>query len=106
MDIRDVSQPERKVFTAKDDNGRVVSIVELFVLPDIFYKSPAGYIHKVYTEPTRQKEGLASKLVQIALAYAKDIGCYKVFLVCHPENFKFYADLGFKKNQSEMVKFL
>ena len=87
---------ERKVF------HRPHSRVEMFILPDLFGKRPSAYIHKVYTDAAFQGRGLASGLVREAVEYARERGCYKVFLVCQEDVFPFYEMLGFQKGQVEM----
>ena len=82
------------------------SVVELIILPDLFGKRPAAYIHKVYTEDSYQGRGIATSLVKEAISYAKEHGCYKVFLVCRGETVSFYRRLGLHEDKVGMVKML
>jgi GNAT superfamily N-acetyltransferase len=90
--------PRRKVFRVK---GK--SIVEVVILPDIFGKRPAAYIHKVYTESEHQGKGLATGLLREAIEYARKEDCFKVFLICKDDVIPFYTKLGFKAEQAGMV---
>jgi len=95
--IVEADSPTRHVFREGDE-----SVVELIVIPDILGRRPVGYIHKVVTAEECQDKGFATELMIIALASAKDMGCYKVFLICGDENRGFYERLGFKPHQSGM----
>jgi GNAT superfamily N-acetyltransferase len=91
--------PQRFTFTESDKQG-VVCCVELILLPDLFGKRPAAYIHKVYTDERSQGKGKATALINKAIAMARKEGCYKVFTICkNDETAKFYERFGMIRDQ-------
>ncbi len=102
MKIAKGAKGHREVFTYSE-GGVPRSMVELIVMPDLFGKRPVGYIHKVYTDETHKGRGLATSLVRKAVDFAREKGCYKVFLTCREETAPFYEKSGFKKEQVGMV---
>lgn len=54
-----------------------------------------GYIWGVYVEPAYRKQGIASKLTQIAIAHLKQIDCTRVILHASPSGKPVYSGLGF-----------
>ena len=101
------SEPRRFLFHEDRSNvggsSEPVSVVELIILPDLFGKRPAGYIHKVYTDEGFRNIGYASTLVKKAIEFAKEQGCYKVFLICSKDTVPFYEkNCQMKLNQVEM----
>ena len=99
--IHDNEEPKRKILVIKDGD-EILSLVELIIIHDIFGKRPCAYIHKVYTIDREQGKGYASRLVKEAIRYAKNQGCYKVFLICKEDLIPFYNRLRFEKDQVSM----
>lgn len=102
MNVTEPRGVKRKVFRHLV-KGKVRSVVELEIIPDIFGEKPAGYIHKVYTDKDYQNKGIATELILKAIKYAERAGCYKVFLLCQAATVPFYMRLGFKAEQMGMV---
>src|SRR2546427_776407 len=80
-------------------NEEVVSVVELFVFKKQMqiegrHKEPVGYINNVYTKPEFRGKGYAEELVRKAIDYCREIGCYKVFLVCGWPTATWYEKMG------------
>ena len=50
--------------------------------------------------------GLGKKIIDKAIQYAKNQGCYKIILDCNKDNIKFYEKCGFTHKEYEMVIYL
>jgi glucosamine-phosphate N-acetyltransferase len=59
----------------------------------------------VIDEHYRNKK-LGSKLIRLAIDYAKSIGCYKVILESREDAIIFYEKFGFNKNSQSMACYL
>ena len=63
------------------DNGKVVSSCYAVYIPNLT-RGNRGicYIENVVTDKNFRKQGLASRVIDMAIAFAKDHHCYKVIL--------------------------
>ena len=106
MKISYEAEPKRRLFTIRHDSNEkntIESVVELIIIPDIFGKRPAGYIHKVYTDTDFSGRGHASGLVNKAIKTAfEQYDCYKVFLISDEKTAPFYEKLGMCRHQFGM----
>lgn len=102
MKIVPVEPPSRFVFTKKF-RTRVVAMVEMIILPDLFGRRPAAYIHKVYTDVNHQRRGYAAVLVKEAIDSAFSMDCHKAFVVCASGMATFYEKRGMTADQLSMV---
>jgi ribosomal protein S18 acetylase RimI-like enzyme len=64
--------------------------------------NPAGLIEDVAVDPTQQKKGAGSLLMEHLVSFAKEKGCYKLVLCCSKENMRFYEKLGFCQHEFAM----
>lgn len=84
------------------ENGIVVSTCYLVIIPNLTNSSrPICFIENVVTDKDHRKQGLGSKVIQKAIAVAKENNCYKVILqsgVQRTEAHKFYEKIGFNGN--------
>ena len=82
------------------DNGRVVSTCYCAIIPNLTNGSRSiGFIENVITDENYRKQGLAKKVIEMAVNFAKENDCYKVFLesgVARTEAHKFYEKIGFE----------
>ena len=81
------------------DDGKVVSTCYAVYIPNIT-RGNRGicFIENVVTDREYRKRGLASKVIDMAIAFAKDRHCYKVILqssMARPEAHQFYESKGF-----------
>ncbi len=97
LEIHTAKEPEHYIFNIMNK-----SVVEMIVIYDVFGKRPAAYIHKVYTAEEEQNKGYASRLLGMAIDVAKQLNCYKVFVICNEDNKAFYQKNGFKADQISM----
>ena len=81
------------------ENGKVVSTCYAVYIPNLT-RGNRGicFIENVVTDKEYRKRGLASRVIDMAVAFAKDHRCYKVILqsgIARIEAHQFYAHKGF-----------
>ena len=81
------------------DNGRVVSTLYCMIIPNLTSLGRAiCFVENVVTDKDYRKQGLATKLMDKAVEFAHEHGCYKIMLesgIKRKEAHKFYANYGF-----------
>ena len=81
-------------------NGRIVSTCTLAILPNLTRSArPYALIENVVTHPEFRRQGIATRLLQFALALAWDANCYKVMLLTGRKDeatLRFYQNAGFQ----------
>ena len=92
------ANPNIQYFGAVDD-GKVVSTCYAVYIPNIT-RGGRGicFIENVVTDKDYRKLGLASRVIDMAIAFAKEQHCYKVILqsgMKRTEAHKFYEKKGF-----------
>ncbi len=87
---------------AVDDNERVVAGVGLWMQPwapgPVDQTGRRAYIVNVYTEPDCRGRGLAHRMVQIALDYAREQGLKTALLNASDAGRPIYESLGFRQS--------
>jgi len=81
------------------DGGRVVSSCYAVYIPNLT-RGNRGicFIENVVTDRAYRKRGLASRVIDMAIAFAKERHCYKVILqsgISRTEAHRFYESKGF-----------
>ena len=81
------------------DGGRVVSSCYAVYIPNLT-RGNRGicFIENVITDQAYRKQGLASRVIDLAIAFAKERRCYKVILqsgMARTEAHRFYESKGF-----------
>jgi GNAT superfamily N-acetyltransferase len=93
--------PDYHVFLAEID-GEVVGTFALLVMENIAHKgTPSAVVEDVGVIPGLQGKGIGKKMMEYALQYAKEKGCYKMSLSSNlrrEQAHQFYESLGFKKH--------
>ena len=87
-----------KAFLAEIDGVVVGSTsCQIFqgLYPNILKNRQYGYIWGVYVEPPYRGQGIAKKLVSLAIAHLKAIGCMSAILHASPSGKPVYTSLGF-----------
>ena len=81
------------------DDGKVVSTCYAVYIPNLTRNNRGiCYIENVVTDKNYRKQGLASRVIDMAIAFAKDHHCYKVMLQsgkARIEAHQFYEHKGF-----------
>ena len=92
------SNPNIQYFGAVD-NGKVVSTCYAVYIPNLT-RGNRGicFIENVVTDKDHRSKGLASKVIDMAVSFAKERNCYKAILqsgISRTEAHKFYENRGF-----------
>lgn len=96
--------PNIKYFGAVDaaNGDRVVSTCFTMIIPNLTaHGRSICFLENVVTDSAYRKQGLARKVIEMAIEDAKSHNCYKVILQSnckHTEAHKFYENLGFDGN--------
>ena len=90
--------PDIRYFGAVD-GGRVVSSCYAAYVPNLT-RGNRGicFIENVITDKEYRRRGLASRVIDMAVAFAKERHCYKVILqsgIARTEAHRFYESMGF-----------
>jgi predicted N-acetyltransferase YhbS len=59
-------------------------------------------LEDVFTEMQFRRQGVATTIVEEAIRTAKNLGAYKLVLMCTDENTNFYSRFGFQVCQNAM----
>lgn len=81
------------------DNGKVVSTCFAVYIPNLTRNSRGFcFVENVVTDKDYRNQGLASRVIDMAISYAKEKDCYKVILqsgIARAEAHRFYENKGF-----------
>lgn len=90
--------PNIRYFGAIDD-GKVVSTCYAVYIPNLTRNNRGiCFIENVVTDKDYRNRGLASKVIDMAVSYAKEKNCYKVMLqssAARTDAHRFYENQGF-----------
>lgn len=93
-----------KYFGAVED-GKVLATCYCAIIPNLTNGArPIGFIENVITHKDYRRQGLAKKVIDAAVEFAKANNCYKVFLesgITRTEAHKFYEKIGFESGQKK-----
>lgn len=82
------------------ENGQVLGWVYLYIIAQERHEEPYGFLENVYVEQEYRSRGIGSKLIEAAIAKAREIGCYKIIGNSRCVNERahaFYERFGMKK---------
>ncbi len=81
------------------DNGKVVSTCYAVYIPNLTRNNRGiCFIENIVTDKDYRNQGLASRVIDMAVAYAKEKDCYKVILqsgITREDAHRFYENKGF-----------
>ena len=99
--IKQSQYPDYHVFIA-EYNQRAVGTFALLVMENMAHMgTPSAVVEDVGVLPGLQGQGIGKKMMEYALQYAKEKGCYKMSLSSNlrrEQAHQFYESLGFKKH--------
>ena len=99
--IKQNQYPDYHVFLAEIDNEAVGTFALLVMENMAHMGTPSAVVEDVGVLPGLQGKGIGKKMMEYALQYAKEKGCYKMSLSSNLRREKahqFYESLGFKKH--------
>jgi len=96
------ANPNNVIFVAVLDNKVVGSVSMIIEQKFIHGGGLVGHIEDVVVSKEHEGKGIGFKIMQAALEYAKNQGCYKTILDCDDKVRPFYEGLGFKRHSNCM----
>jgi len=82
-----------------EHNGTIVATSYVAIIPNITRRySPIGFVENMVTSTAYRRRGIGKKLLEMAVKYAREQGCYKVTLqsgVKRTEAHSLYESAGF-----------
>lgn len=99
--IKQGKYPDYHVFIAEYDNKAVGTFALLIMENMAHMGTPSAVVEDVGVLPGLQGQGIGKKMMEYALQYAKEKGCYKISLSSNlrrEQAHQFYESLGFKKH--------
>ena len=95
------NNPDICYFETADD-GKVVSCCYAVYIPNLTRNNRGiCFIENLVTDKDYRNQGLASKVIDMAISYAKEKNCYKVILqsgIARVDAHRFYENKGFDGN--------
>lgn len=96
-----------KFFVKKD--GKEVARAFLYVMNNGLKKEPFGFLEDLFVDEQLRGQGIGTELLNIVIAEAKKLGCYKLVGTSRYEResvHKMYERAGFKKFGIEFKMYL
>lgn len=97
-----------KIFVVEDVNSKKI-IATITCYSELKFIRDLGkicHIEDFVIDENYRNKKLGTKLISLAVDYAKCIGCYKIILQSREEAITFYDKFGFKKNSQAMAFYL
>lgn len=107
---RAMLEQSRRTVLVADDEGAVVGVVDLIVVPNLTHEArPWAIIENVAVAPKRRREGIATRIFEEAERLAIEAGCYKIQLISR--GFRgaahhFYESAGFEASAEGFRRYL
>jgi glucosamine-phosphate N-acetyltransferase len=87
-----------KIFVAVLNDGNVIGSISVLIEKKFIHNcGKVAHIEDVVTRKGYEGIGIGSALVERALEFSANLGCYKVILDCSESNVAFYEKNGFKR---------
>jgi len=101
--LKKIRSNQNHVIMVADLDGQIVGSITLLIEPKFIHQGGlVGHIEDVVVRSELQGKGIGENLVNAALEYAKNHGCYKTILDCDGNVKPFYEKIGFKRNSNAM----
>jgi len=85
---------------------RIVGCITVYIEPKFIHGGrPLAHVEDLVVDRKFRRQGIASRLIEHACHYAKQMECYKVRLVCHKELISVYTKSHFQQVGVEMSKY-
>lgn len=101
--LKKIRSNQNHVVMVADSDGQIVGSITLLIEPKFIHQGGlVGHIEDVVVRSELQGKGIGEQLINAALEYAKNHGCYKTILDCDDNVKPFYEKIGFKRNSNAM----
>jgi len=101
--LKKIRSNQNHVIMVADLDGQIVGSITLLIEPKFIHQGGlVGHIEDVVVRSELQGKEIGEQLVNAALEYAKNHGCYKTILDCDDNVKPFYEKIGFKRNSNAM----
>ncbi len=101
--LKKIRSNQNHIIMVADLDGQIVGSITLLIEPKFIHQGGlVGHIEDVVVRSELQSKGIGEQLVNAALEYAKNRGCYKTILDCDDNVKPFYEKIGFKRNSNAM----
>ena len=101
--LKKIRSNQNHVIMVAELDGQIVGSITLLIEPKFIHQGGlVGHIEDVVVRSELQGKGIGEQLVNAALEYAKNHGCYKTILDCDDNVKPFYEKIGFKRNSNAM----
>ena len=98
-DVWEQSINSGAIYFVADNNERIVATCYVAIIPNITRLcSPIGFLENIITSTSCRRRGIGRKLLEAAVDYAKERGCYKVMIqsgIKRTDAHKLYETAGF-----------
>lgn len=81
------------------DGDEAVGCAVVSILDDyrrFAFNTPSAFVNAVYVKPAYRRQGIARRLMEMAVAWARQFGCVRVRLRSSEEGRALYSAMGFK----------
>jgi len=101
--LKKIRSNQNHIIMVAELDGQIVGSITLLIEPKFIHQGGlVGHIEDVVVRSEFQGKGIGEQLVNAALEYAKNHGCYKTILDCDDNVKPFYEKIGFKRNSNAM----
>ena len=101
--LKKIRSNQNHVIMVAELNGQIVGSITLLIEPKFIHQGGlVGHVEDVVVRSELQGKGIGEQLINAALEYAKNHGCYKTILDCDDNVKPFYEKIGFKRNSNAM----
>ena len=99
--------PSYRLFVACDSAGRVLGSFALLVMHNLAHRgTPSAVVEDVVVDQASRSQGIGRRMMDHAMALAREAGCYKLALSSNLKRERahaFYDSLGFERHGISFV---
>ena len=101
--IKSVSNdPNHNIYVYVKDN-KAIGMITLLIEQKLIHNGKCvGHIEDLVVDKNNNGQGIAQKLLTLAIQIAKNNNCYKIILDCDKNMVSFYEKTGFKEKGIQM----
>jgi len=92
-----------------EQNGQEIARAFLYIMKNDLHNKPFGFLEDLFVDESLRGQGIGTKLLNMVIAEAKNIGCYKLVATSRHERdlvHKMYEKAGFENFGIEFKMYL